>query len=77
MKNVLSAAATSAGSNSSLRDRLRNYGEIARETGPPAAARAVARACATNSAAILIPCYRWGLERKNALLALERKRQEP
>ncbi|MCS6286964.1 MAG: methylated-DNA--[protein]-cysteine S-methyltransferase [Nitrospira sp.] len=49
----------------------------------------MARACATNSAAILIPChrvvredgcpsgYRWGLERKNALLALERKRQEP
>jgi len=54
-----------------------------------AAAHAVARACATNSAAILTPChrvvredgrpsgYRWGLERKNALLALERKRQEP
>jgi AraC family transcriptional regulator of adaptative response/methylated-DNA-[protein]-cysteine methyltransferase len=61
----------------------RSYGEIARAIGRPAAARAVARACATNPAALLIPChravradgsiggYRWGLERKRALLAQE------
>ncbi len=70
------------------RGSTRTYREIAREIGQPAAARAVARACATNSAAILIPChrvvredgrpsgYRWGLERKTALLALEQERQE-
>lgn len=70
------------------RGSTRTYREIAREIGQPAAVRAVARACATNSAAILIPChrvvredgrpsgYRWGLERKTALLALERERQE-
>lgn len=71
------------------RGSTRTYREIAREIGQPAAARAVARACATNSAAILIPChrvvredgrpsgYRWGLDRKTALLALEQERQDP
>lgn len=66
----------------------RTYREIAREIGQPTAARAVARACATNPVAIIIPChrvvregghlagYRWGLERKKALLALEQERQE-
>jgi len=61
----------------------RSYGEIARAIGRPRAARAVARACATNPASILIPChrvvgkggslagYRWGLDRKRALLARE------
>ena len=61
----------------------RSYGEIAQALGQPQAARAVARACATNPAAIVIPChrvvrqdgdlggYRWGLERKRALLAQE------
>ncbi|HET9495789.1 MAG TPA: MGMT family protein, partial [Chloroflexia bacterium] len=50
----------------------------------PSAARAVARACATNRVALLIPChrvvredgslggYRWGLDRKRALLDGER-----
>lgn len=64
----------------------RTYREIAREIGQPTAARAVA--CATNPAAIVIPChrvvregghlagYRWGLGRKKALLALEQERQE-
>lgn len=68
----------------------RTYGEIARALGQPSAARAVARACATNRVSILIPChrvvggdgrlagYRWGVERKRALLALEeRGREDP
>jgi AraC family transcriptional regulator of adaptative response/methylated-DNA-[protein]-cysteine methyltransferase len=64
------------------RGETRSYGELARAlgTGP----RAVARACATNRLALAIPChravrkdgdlggYRWGLERKSALLARER-----
>lgn len=70
------------------RGSTRTYREIAREIGQPAAARAVARACATNPIAVAIPChrvvredgslagYRWGLERKKRLLALEQERQE-
>jgi len=62
-----------------------SYSEIARRIGRPKAARAVARACATNAVALVIPChrvvaqtgefagYRWGQERKQALLARERK----
>ena len=61
----------------------RSYGEIAGAIGQPSAARAVARACATNPVALVIPChrvvredgglggYRWGTARKEALLALE------
>ena len=64
------------------RGSTRSYREIARAIGQPAAARAVARACATNSVAVAIPChrvlrgngslagYRWGLQRKKQLLAL-------
>ena len=60
-----------------------SYGEVARRIGAPAAARAVARACAANTLAVAIPChrvvghdggltgYRWGIERKRALLARE------
>jgi AraC family transcriptional regulator of adaptative response/methylated-DNA-[protein]-cysteine methyltransferase len=60
-----------------------SYGELARALGNPAATRAVARACATNPVALLIPChrvvggdgalrgYRWGLARKRRLLELE------
>ena len=60
-----------------------SYAEIARRIGMPRAARAVARACAANSLAIVIPChrvvrtdgdlsgYRWGVERKKILLARE------
>src|SRR5436309_8390612 len=60
-----------------------SYGELARRIGQPRATRAVARACATNPAALVIPChrvlredgelggYRWGVERKRALLARE------
>ena len=61
----------------------RSYQEIATELGRPTAARAVARACASNRVAVLIPChrvvrgdgalggYRWGISRKSALLARE------
>lgn len=61
----------------------RTYQEVARELGQPSAARAVARACASNRVAVLIPChrvvrgdgglggYRWGMARKAALLARE------
>ena len=62
----------------------RGYAEVARQIGQPTAVRAVATACATNPVAVLVPChrvvradgtpggYRWGTERKQALLALER-----
>jgi AraC family transcriptional regulator of adaptative response/methylated-DNA-[protein]-cysteine methyltransferase len=62
----------------------RTYSEVARSIGRPSAARAVARACATNRVALLIPChrvvredgslggYRWGLDCKRALLDGER-----
>ena len=60
-----------------------SYGDIARKIGQPTATRAVARACAANPVAIITPChrviredgslggYRWGLERKQKLLAQE------
>ena len=63
----------------------RSYSEIAAEIGNPKASRAVAQACANNPAALIIPChrvvrsdgesggYRWGPERKEALLARERQ----
>jgi AraC family transcriptional regulator of adaptative response/methylated-DNA-[protein]-cysteine methyltransferase len=63
----------------------RTYGEIARAMGRPTAARAVARACATNPVSLVIPChrvvredggmggYRWGIERKQALLEQEKR----
>jgi AraC family transcriptional regulator of adaptative response/methylated-DNA-[protein]-cysteine methyltransferase len=66
------------------RGQTRSYQEIARAIGQPTAARAVARACAVNPIAVIIPChrivrgnghlagYRWGLNRKQQLLALER-----
>ncbi len=62
----------------------RSYSEVARAIGRPSAVRAVARACATNPVALVIPChrvvredeslggYRWGIERKQALLERER-----
>ena len=62
----------------------RSYGQVAKAIGLPTATRAVARACATNPVAVAIPChrvvrqdgdmggYRWGVERKKALLELER-----
>ncbi len=65
----------------------RSYSDVARALGRPRAARAVARACATNPAAIVIPChrvvgsdgrtggYRWGAQRKRALLLREAARR--
>ncbi len=67
------------------RGQTRSYQQIARAIRQPTAARAVARACAGNPVAVAIPChqvvrgngqlagYRWGLERKQRLLALERR----
>ena len=63
----------------------RSYGDVAKAIGQPSASRAVARACATNPVAVAIPChrvvredgsisgYRWGVERKKALLELEHR----
>jgi AraC family transcriptional regulator of adaptative response/methylated-DNA-[protein]-cysteine methyltransferase len=62
----------------------RTYAEVATAVGRPAAARAVARACATNPVALAVPChrvvpaaggtggYRWGSARKEQLLERER-----
>jgi AraC family transcriptional regulator of adaptative response/methylated-DNA-[protein]-cysteine methyltransferase len=61
----------------------RSYRDVATAIGNPAATRAVARACATNPVAVVVPChrvvrtggelggYRWGLTRKRRLLAAE------
>ena len=66
------------------RGRTRSYAQVARSLGQPKAVRAVARACATNPVSIVVPChrviredgalagYRWGLSRKEQLLAQER-----
>lgn len=66
------------------RGQTRSYQGIARVIGQPMATRAVARACAGNPVAIVISChrivrsdgrlagYRWSLERKRRLLAVER-----
>ena len=63
-----------------------SYAGLAVALGKPGAARAVASACAVNPLALIVPChrvvgsdgslrgYRWGLERKRQLLALERSR---
>jgi AraC family transcriptional regulator of adaptative response/methylated-DNA-[protein]-cysteine methyltransferase len=66
------------------RGETRSYAELARSLGQPTATRAVARACATNPVAVVVPChrvigsngkltgYRWGVERKKQLLAMEK-----
>jgi AraC family transcriptional regulator of adaptative response/methylated-DNA-[protein]-cysteine methyltransferase len=66
------------------RGETRSYSELAREMGEPNATRAVARACAMNRVALVVPChrvvgasgsltgYRWGVERKRQLLETER-----
>jgi AraC family transcriptional regulator of adaptative response/methylated-DNA-[protein]-cysteine methyltransferase len=66
------------------RGETRSYSQLARELGDPKAVRAVARACAVNRVAIVVPChrvvgasgsltgYRWGVERKRQILEAER-----
>lgn len=65
------------------RGETRSYTELARSIGQPRAVRAVASACAANPVAVVVPChrvvgadgrlagYRWGVERKRALLDAE------
>jgi AraC family transcriptional regulator of adaptative response/methylated-DNA-[protein]-cysteine methyltransferase len=67
------------------RGETRSYAEVAKAVGRPKAVRAVARACATNRVALLVPChrvvpasggpggYRWGAERKARLLEAEKR----
>jgi len=67
------------------RGETRSYSAVAKKIGMPKATRAVARACATNPVAVAIPChrvvrqdgelggYRWGIERKEQLLAMEKE----
>ena len=67
------------------RGSTESYNAVAKSIGKPTASRAVARACASNPVAVAIPChrviradgelggYRWGLNRKKTLLALEQK----
>jgi AraC family transcriptional regulator of adaptative response/methylated-DNA-[protein]-cysteine methyltransferase len=66
----------------------RSYSQVAQAIGQPTAVRAVAHACAANPVALVIPChrvvrddgslggYRWGVERKRALLAQEAQAAE-
>jgi AraC family transcriptional regulator of adaptative response/methylated-DNA-[protein]-cysteine methyltransferase len=66
------------------RGQTRTYRQVAEALGQPTAARAVARACATNPVSVVIPChrvvrgdgglggYRWGLDRKQSLLDREK-----
>lgn len=66
------------------RGTTKTYSQVARALGRPKAVRAVARACATNPVSVVVPChrvvredgslagYRWGLGRKERLLATER-----
>ena len=64
----------------------RTYSEVAESIGQPSAARAVARACATNPVSLVVPCHRvvradgmlggyaWGLDRKRQLIEHEANR---
>jgi AraC family transcriptional regulator of adaptative response/methylated-DNA-[protein]-cysteine methyltransferase len=68
--------------------QTRSYSQVARRIGRPKAARAVARACATNPVAVIVPCHRviredgslggygFGLDRKRTLLERERQASE-
>ncbi len=71
------------------RGETRSYTQLAQAVGNAKATRAVARACATNPVAIVVPChrviredgalggYRWGVERKERLLNAERGSDSP
>ncbi len=64
---------------------VRSYQQVAQAIGRPTAARAVAQACAANPVALVVPChrvvradgesggYRWGADRKAAILEHERR----
>jgi AraC family transcriptional regulator of adaptative response/methylated-DNA-[protein]-cysteine methyltransferase len=68
------------------RGETKSYSQLAREMGAPNSTRAVARACAMNRVALVVPChrvvgasgaltgYRWGVERKRMLLEAENQR---
>jgi AraC family transcriptional regulator of adaptative response/methylated-DNA-[protein]-cysteine methyltransferase len=68
------------------RGETRTYSDVARAIGAPSSVRAVARACATNPVALVVPChrvigrdgglhgFRWGLEVKRRLIEAERAR---
>ena len=70
------------------RGETRSYSAVAEAIGQPSAVRAVARACATNPVALVVPChrvvrsdgslsgYRWGLEIKGSLLVAEGHNEE-
>src|SRR5580692_3530644 len=76
--------AAPVGTEESIRFQTIPYGEVAAGIGNPSATRAVARACAANTVALMIPChrmirgtgelggYRWGLARKRTLIDRER-----
>jgi AraC family transcriptional regulator of adaptative response/methylated-DNA-[protein]-cysteine methyltransferase len=51
----------------------RSYAQVAREIDRPGAERAVANACGANPLAVAIPCHRWGVARKQALLEEEQR----
>jgi AraC family transcriptional regulator of adaptative response/methylated-DNA-[protein]-cysteine methyltransferase len=67
------------------RGETRSYAQLAAEIDQPRAVRAVAQACARNPVALVVPChrvigrdgaitgYRWGVQRKQKLLELERR----
>lgn len=67
------------------RGETRTYSDVARAIGSPSSVRAVARACATNPIALVVPChrvigtdgklhgYRWGVDVKRTLLDVERR----
>lgn len=73
---------------STVEGDILSYSELAARIDKPTAVRAVASACARNRIGVLVPChrvlrgdgglggYRWGLERKRALIDLERARDE-
>ena len=64
-----------------------SYAQLSHSLGHPKVARAVARACASNRLAVLVPChriiresgdlawYKWGIERKQKLLKQEARDQ--
>ena len=92
LRNLLHFSEHDADDVAIPRGETRTYAEVARAINRPTAARAVARACATNPVAVAVPChrvvpaaggvggYRWGSGRKEKLLAALRRvfcKQDP